>query len=513
MSKVARRYAQALPWLRAVLMTAGTAWMLGAMSFAPSAVGWLAAAAAGALMLAGPVAAVATSVVAMALPVAAASLVTGVVFAVVALASVTYLARHHGTVFLLVLAAAVGVVAGPAWAAAVLAGYLLGAPQGATVALLACAVIEISGLLTGAESIGVLATGGTPPPYLAFDALPASLLSLSWISAGLRSVNDDMSALISVVAEAKDIPLLVIQPLLWSVGAALAGSLRALPGAPKGLSRGAFAVIAGTAAMAAGSAIASGFLGDAEPETSFPLAALTSVVAALAVVALSEIVFTPQVVCPPARAVPGSMRAEDAEVDELLRLISTAEEELSSKHTTEAVVMITDMKSFSAMTEEEGSFTSAKLVQRHRDLLLPVISAHKGSGKSTGGDGLVAAFASAKQSVGAAIEMQRVLEEYNGAHNDERDILVRIGIASGEVVLDTGGRPFIGAALNLAARVMNLGDGGCIMVTRPVADSAKQHASCLHSHGEFTLKNIAEPVEVIEILWSTDRAPTPPGSS
>ncbi|MBW6467624.1 MAG: adenylate/guanylate cyclase domain-containing protein [Coriobacteriia bacterium] len=343
-------------------------------------------------------------------------------------------------------------------------------------------VIQIAGLLTGADTLGVLATGGSLPAFLSPGSVPESLLAFDWIGDAVSSVTSDVRLLGEALAGASYLPLLVLQPLLWGAGAATAGSLRGTPGTRRTLVKGVIAVSAGVL-----------------------------VVAAVGVVALSELVFTPHVVCPPVRSAPGSMRAEDAEVDELLRLISTAEEALSSKHTTEAVVMITDMKSFSAMTEEEGSFTSAKLVQRHRDLLLPVISAHKGSGKSTGGDGLVASFSSSKQAVGAAVEMQRVLEEYNGLHSGERDILVRIGIASGEVVLDSAGRPFIGAALNLAARVMNLGDGGYIMVTRPVADSAKQHAACLHSHGEFALKNIAEPVEVIEVLWSSERAPTPPG--
>ncbi len=164
MAKVVRRFAQGLPWVRAVLMTAGTAWMLGAMSFAPSGVGWLAAAVAGALMLAAPVGAVATSVVAMTLPIATVNLVVGVLFAAIALVSVTWLARHHGSVFLLILAAGVGVAVGPAWAAAVLAGYLFGAAQGAMIALIACVALEIAGLLTGAGSLGALVTGGTPPP-------------------------------------------------------------------------------------------------------------------------------------------------------------------------------------------------------------------------------------------------------------------------------------------------------------------------------------------------------------
>jgi len=509
-AKVVRRFSQGLPWVRAVLMTAGTAWMLGAMSFAPSGVGWLAAAAAGALMLAAPLAAVATALVAMALPVAAANLAVGIAFAVVSLASVTYLARHDGSVFLLLLAAGVGVVAGPAWAATVLAGYLFGAAQGALAALVACAGIEVAGLLTGNPSLGVLVTGGAPPPLLAFDAGPASLLTFGWLADGAAALSGDVASLGTVLRSATDVAVLVIQPLVWSVGAALAGSLAGPPGAPRRHVRGAVGVLAGTVAIWAGSSAATGLLAGTQTESGLAVAALASALVALAVVGVSELAFTPRVVAPPAAPAPSSMRAEDAEVDELLRLISTAEEKLSSKHTTEAVVMITDMKSFSAMTEEEGSFTSAKLVQRHRDLLLPVIASHTGSGKSTGGDGLVAAFSSAKQAVSAAVEMQRTLERHNREHSDERDIWVRIGIASGEVVLDSGGRPFIGTALNLAARVMNLGDGGCIMVTRPVADASKQAAARLHSHGEFTLKNIAEPVEVIEVLWSEERPPTPP---
>ena len=154
------------------------------------------------------------------------------------------------------------------------------------------------------------------------------------------------------------------------------------------------------------------------------------------------------------------MASEDADVDELLRLIATAEDKLASQHTSTKVVLITDMKSFSTMTEEDGSVATAKAIQRHRDLLIPIIMSQGGQGKSTGGDGLVAAFDTAVSGLSAAALMQQALAEHNAEHPGEREIWVRMGLASGEVVLDNGGRPFIGAALNLAARVMNLADGG-----------------------------------------------------
>jgi class 3 adenylate cyclase len=204
------------------------------------------------------------------------------------------------------------------------------------------------------------------------------------------------------------------------------------------------------------------------------------------------------------------MSAEDADVDELLRLIATAEDKIANQHTTHGVVMITDMKSFSRMTEEEGSFVTAKAVQRHRDLLLPVIESHGGKGKSTGGDGLVATFDSAEEAVCAAREMQQTLERHNAAHGNEREILVRVGIAEGEVVLDKGGRPFIGAALNVAARVMSLGDGGQVLVTRDIASKTKTPDVVMVSHGEFELKNISQRVEVLEVLWRDGQSPCDP---
>ncbi len=46
-----------------------------------------------------------------------------------------------------------------------------------------------------------------------------------------------------------------------------------------------------------------------------------------------EWIFPPVVRKPTPAVRPGTMSAEDADVDELLRLISTAEDQLASKHT------------------------------------------------------------------------------------------------------------------------------------------------------------------------------------
>ena len=108
--------------------------------------------------------------------------------------------------------------------------------------------------------------------------------------------------------------------------------------------------------------------------------------------------------------------------------------------------------------------------------------------------------------------MQQALAAYNLKRQGEEAVLIRAGAAIGEVVLDKGGKPFLGDALNLAARIMSLADGGQVFTSRTVLERAGSPSFGAVSHGTFRLKNIVEPIEVVEILWSADqtaRAPHP----
>lgn len=502
-----RRNEPALRWIRAAAFGFVTALALTTMSFMPSALAVGIGLAIGLTALFAPGIAVLGAIIAMSIPLLAANLLIGAAFLIIGFAAAQYLGQQDGRVFLLIALAFIGAGYGPVWAAPVIAGYLLGASEGAVAAVLACVALEAAGIALGHQQAGLIVFAGGTTPLVAFDAPPSNLLGFGWLGQATESVN--AGALLSALTGAEGKPLLVAQPAVWALGAAVTGLVRKPVSDERRPLFGLLAAGAGIAALLVGTLLAM-TLGPASPSyASVAMTAVTSLAAALAFIAVWEWIFPP-IIRPRQPAVrPGSMSAEDADVDELLRLISTAEDQLASKHTTEAVIMITDMKSFSKMTEEDGSFTSAKTIQRHRDLLLPVINRYKGNGKSTGGDGLIAAFDTPDNALKAAAEMQRTLNTYNSEHDGERDIVIRCGIAAGEVVLDKGGRPFIGAALNLAARIMNLGDGGQILTSRGIV-SASETGLSVHSHGLFILKNIAEPTEVIEILWSADQSPLEP---
>ena len=501
-----RRNEQLIRWFRALAFGVLTAGALTAIAFDPPELAAALALGVGVLALFAPGIAVLAAIVSMALPLLAANFLVGAIFLVIGFAAVQYMGQQNGRVFLIVATAFIGAAFGPVWAAAAIAGYLLGASEGAIAAILACLALEGAGIVLGREFLGAVYTGGVTPALVSFANAPTNTLGFGWMSASLEAL--DPGAVVDAFAGSQGKAMLALQPFLWGAAAAVSGALRRPADDPLRAPFGLVAVGAGVVLLAVGTPVTAALtLGSGElPQ--FAFVAGSSIVVALAFAAAWGWVFPPlrkKLAAPPVR--PGSMTAEDADVDELLRVIAAAEDQLASKHTTHAVVMITDMKSFSKMTEEDGSVTSAKTIQRHRDLLLPVIAANRGHGKSTGGAGLVAAFESPEDAVRAAADMQRTLRSYNAEHEGERDIVIRCGIAAGEVVLDRGGRPFIGAGLNMAARVMNLGDGGQVLTTPAVANAGATDDVRLHSHGLFTLKNIAEPLEVVEVLWASDQTP------
>jgi len=496
-ARLVRHNAKYLPWIRAVTLGCVTALALTAMPFYPQYVIALLSLGIAVLAYATPSLAALLLVGVVSLPLLAASFVVGALFLIVGFSATQYLGADRAQGFIVIALAALSVAFHAEWAIAVLAGYLMGAGPGAIAALLACLLIQVTGALLGVPHLGTVFVGSTTPGVVSFTLAPEAPLAFKWLAGSIAAARP--SDAVSAITSVSPVTPLVAQPLIWGLSAALGGIFHR---PHKGSRR--FAAVTGLAGVTILMATTSTLMLRAFG-ADVPLGTLgtTTVVSALVAAGVGLVTETLFYLSPRAEARTSvhGVQAEDADVDELLRMIASAEDELASRHTTEKVVMLTDMKSFSRMTEEVGSMASAKLVQRQRDLLLPVIDRHRGHGKSTGGDGLVAAFDAEADAVAAAVEMQRELSANCDARPDAERMMIRIGIARGEVVLDKGGRPFIGAALNLAARIMDLADGDRIMVVSRIADVAGIEPASRNDLGAYELKNIQKPVDVTEVLW------------
>jgi hypothetical protein len=131
----------------------------------------------------------------------------------------------------------------------------------------------------------------------------------------------------------------------------------------------------------------------------------------------------------------------------------------------------------------------------HDEVLRSAIASHGGWLFKHTGDGVIAAFASPKSAIDAAIAAQRRLQ-----------LPVRMGIATGEATHQDD--DYFGAVLNRAARVMAAGHGGQILV----ADSTASLISGvdLRDLGPRRLRDVPNPVGLFQVRAPDLREEFPP---
>src|SRR6478672_8173843 len=156
--------------------------------------------------------------------------------------------------------------------------------------------------------------------------------------------------------------------------------------------------------------------------------------------------------------------------------------------------LFTDVERSTRRWEADADAMRAALAE-HDAVLRNAIEAHGGFLFSHTGDGVVAAFASPKCAVDAAVAAQRALE-----------LPVRMGLATGEAELREG--DYFGTVLNRAARVMAAGHGGQILV----ADSTAGLLSGvdLLDLGPRRLRDVPDPITVFQLRAPGLRMDFPP---
>ncbi len=160
-------------------------------------------------------------------------------------------------------------------------------------------------------------------------------------------------------------------------------------------------------------------------------------------------------------------------------------------------ILFTDMVDSTRITQQFGDRAAMRLLREHDSIVRTVLAQFGGSEVKHTGDGIMAAFASAFQAVGAAMQIQRTLCEDTGT---ERDALhVRIGVAAGEPVTEQD--DLFGAAVQQAARLCAYAQPDCIIVSVGVHDLCRGKDIQFSPGGPIALKGFDEPIGHFEVHW------------
>lgn len=163
-----------------------------------------------------------------------------------------------------------------------------------------------------------------------------------------------------------------------------------------------------------------------------------------------------------------------------------------------SAIVAADVVGYSALMEQDEAATFERLRARRTELFEPEIARHHGRVFKLMGDGLLAEFGSVIDAVECAVSLQRGMTERNAAVPEEERFDVRIGINTGEVIVD--GEDRYGEGVNVAARLEQLALPGGICVSGKVAKEVeKKLAFVFDSAGRQKVKNIEEPIDVYHV--------------
>jgi TolB-like protein/class 3 adenylate cyclase len=170
-----------------------------------------------------------------------------------------------------------------------------------------------------------------------------------------------------------------------------------------------------------------------------------------------------------------------------------------------AAILAADVAGYSRLMAEDEEGTLHTL-GAYRAAISDLIAEHGGRIFGTAGDSVIVEFASAVNSVRAAVAIQRVLERRNADLPEGRRMEFRIGINLGDVVAE--GNDLLGDGVNVAARLQEVASPGGICISNSVHEQVEGKLQFPLTHlGDRSLKNILRPVSVYRVAWDTSNSP------
>jgi adenylate cyclase len=162
-----------------------------------------------------------------------------------------------------------------------------------------------------------------------------------------------------------------------------------------------------------------------------------------------------------------------------------------------SAILSADVKGYSRLMgkDEEGTISTLNVCM---GVINGFIQQHRGRVVSTGGDSVLAEFASVVDAVRCAVGIQEELKDRNKELAEDKRMEFRIGVNLGDVVEE--GDNILGDGVNVAARIQSLAEAGGICISGTAYDQVKNKLAFSYEYvGEQTVKNIKEPVRVYRV--------------
>jgi class 3 adenylate cyclase len=195
---------------------------------------------------------------------------------------------------------------------------------------------------------------------------------------------------------------------------------------------------------------------------------------------------------------PEESKIED--LDELLKKRQSLDKLFEEKFQRILTVMFTDLKGSTTIAEKEGDLSSRLLIKDHNEIVLGSIKDHNGVLVKTMGDGTMSYFESAMDAVRTGADIQRKVESYNVEKKTKVPILIRIGIHTGECIVEEN--DIFGDTVNVASRFESSANPGEIYLSEDTYNAMEDKGEIYCRYiKSTTLKGKSEECNIYKAFW------------
>ena len=165
-------------------------------------------------------------------------------------------------------------------------------------------------------------------------------------------------------------------------------------------------------------------------------------------------------------------------------------------------ILSADVVGYSRLMGEDEAGTIHTLTA-YREVMTTLIQQHRGRVVDAPGDNLLAEFASAVGAVESALAIQQELKTRNAELPADRQMVYRIGINVGEVVVE--GERIYGDGVNIASRLESLAESGGICLSGNAFELVRDKLAVgFKNLGDRRVKNINRPISAYSVLTDPD---------
>ena len=190
-------------------------------------------------------------------------------------------------------------------------------------------------------------------------------------------------------------------------------------------------------------------------------------------------------------------------IEDIMRERDLLDKLLHKKFRKRMAIVFTDVCGYTHYMDTRGDIAGRAWMQKHNDIVLPLIAQHQGKVLSIMGDGVMSSFEKTLDAVKACIAIQEGLMTYNQSAEPVDELHVTIGVNTGEILVDDD--HIAGDTVNVASRIETKAEADQILISEAAYEDVRGSEDIVcRKHGSVAVKGKDIPLELYRVIWQDE---------